>query len=79
MKAIEPFDPRCERLARDMNDYDSFLDLPPKHKPNAKGNARVAFVINEEGTYNPVNGHFLCDSCYMAEGQPSSPNGWKCP
>ena len=38
-----------------------------------------AYVIEEEGTYNPANGHFACDSDYIALGQPSSRSGWKCP
>jgi len=37
------------------------------------------FVMEEEGTFNPTNGHFACDECYMAMGSPSSPRGWKAP
>jgi hypothetical protein len=37
------------------------------------------YVRDEEGTYNPANGHFLCDECYIKAGQPSSPRGWRCP
>lgn len=37
------------------------------------------YVRNEEGTYNPTNGHFLCDPCYVAAGMPSAPGGWKAP
>jgi hypothetical protein len=33
----------------------------------------------EDGTYNPENGHFLCMSCYINRGMPSSPFGWVCP
>lgn len=32
-----------------------------------------------DGTFNPENGHFLCDACYIAAGAPSSPTGWKAP
>jgi hypothetical protein len=28
-------------------------------------------VREEEGTYNPANGHFLCTHCYIAAGMPS--------
>lgn len=31
------------------------------------------FVIDEEGTYNSANGHFLCTSCYIEAGMPSVP------
>jgi hypothetical protein len=27
-------------------------------------------VINEEGTYNPRNGHFWCTTCYISNGMP---------
>lgn len=28
------------------------------------------FVILEEGTYNPVSGHFWCTDCYIEAGVP---------
>lgn len=31
------------------------------------------FVREEEGTYNPTNGHFLCTDCYIKAGMPSLP------
>jgi len=37
------------------------------------------FVREEEGTYNPENGHFLCTNCYIKAGMPSSPKGWIAP
>lgn len=37
------------------------------------------YVIRNEGTYNPLNGHFLCDSCYIKNGMPTHPHGWRCP
>lgn len=38
-----------------------------------------AYVRSEEGTYNPENGHFLCTSCYVRAGMPSSERGWIAP
>ena len=40
-----------------------------------------AYVREEEGTYNPTNGHFLCTSCYINAGMPSLPHpkSWKAP
>lgn len=65
----EPYDPRCRRYAAQMPDLDAVRgDL-----------SRQDFVRSEEGTYNPENGHFLCDECYIAAGMPSSPSGWVCP
>lgn len=37
------------------------------------------YVINEEGTLNIENGHFVCTPCYVHMGCPSSPTGWKAP
>lgn len=39
------------------------------------------FVREEEGTYNPSNGHFLCTSCYINAGMPSVkyPGRWITP
>lgn len=37
------------------------------------------YVWQEEGTLNHTNGHFLCTSCYMDAGMPSSPQGWIAP
>ena len=67
----EPFDPHCQRFAHDMEYLDSFIDN--------RVETREDYIRTEEGTYNPENGHFLCDDCYMAVGQPSSPRGWICP
>lgn len=32
------------------------------------------YVREEEGTYNPENGHFLCTNCYIKAGMPSKPH-----
>lgn len=39
------------------------------------------WVWEEEGTLNPENGHFLCDTCYIAAGMPVGPSGhrWVAP
>lgn len=31
------------------------------------------YVREEEGTYNPENGHMLCTACYIEAGMPSKP------
>lgn len=33
------------------------------------------WVRHEEGTYNPVNGHFACDDCYIRMGMPAGADG----
>jgi hypothetical protein len=67
----EPYDPMCDRFARDMPYLDSFLEHPNQ--------TRARYVATNEGTYNRVNGHFLCDTCYIKAGMPTSPLGWVCP
>jgi len=40
------------------------------------------YVKEEEGTYNPSNGHFLCTDCYINAGMPANPHpqpGWVAP
>lgn len=37
------------------------------------------YCWEEEGTLNRENGHFLCTSCYIKAGMPSSPRGWITP
>lgn len=72
--ALTPYDPRCGRYARDMEELDSYIE-PGYHKD------REDYVRQEEGTYNFENGHFLCDTCYIAEGMPTSGSlaRWVCP
>lgn len=75
-----PYDPMCERFAADMADYDSFLEDGFRDPSGLSIQAaREQYVKDEEGTLNRVNGHFLCDGCYIKAGTPSSPEGWKCP
>jgi len=37
------------------------------------------YVLENEGTLNTGNGHFLCTDCYIEMGMPSSPMGWIAP
>lgn len=69
--APPPWCPGCQRLAADMPELDD-----PRE---GTGHSRAAYVRAEEGTYNPLNGHFLCDACYIEAGMPSTPGGWRCP
>lgn len=80
---MTPYDPMCGRYASDMKALDyswansqEELDSVPVEQ---RGERRVAYILKEEGTLNPTNGHFLCDRCYIAAGMPTAPNGWVCP
>ena len=79
-QVVEPFDPKCGRFARDMLEIDwALADGESDEVAEATPEQRDAYIREEEGTYNPENGHFLCDNCYIAVGMPSGPNGWRCP
>lgn len=61
----------CEKRPHELYCYTSVAEM--------EGMSPEQWVYEEEGTYNEANGHFLCDSCYIAAGMPSSPFGWTCP
>lgn len=79
----QPYDPMCERLAENMEYLDTFWaesqeeydSTPIEEHPHL----RAEYVRCNDGTYNPINGHFLCDSCYIKAGMPTAPGGWVCP
>lgn len=64
----EPYCFRCGRPASSFPEYRNFTDVEA-----------VAYVRQEEGTYNPETNRFACDGCYIAIGMPSGPNGWMAP
>lgn len=74
---MDPYDPKCERWAEQIPEIMSLA--------RSKAMRPEMFVVAEEGTYNPENGHFLCTSCYIREGMPTEPRnpetgrGWVCP
>lgn len=65
-----PYDPMCKLFASEMDYLDTFRE---------PDQTRASYVIENEGTYNSANGHFLCDTCYVRAGMPTAPNGWVCP
>lgn len=67
----------CGKFPEELDCYVEIVRFELERKPT---NDEVRqYVLQEEGTLNPLNNHFLCDSCYIAAGMPSSPSGWKCP
>lgn len=71
MSAPTPHCTGCDRDASEIPDVVAYAEAI-ETTPNE-------FVRYEEGTYNPLNGHFLCDACYIAAGMPTAPGGWKAP
>ena len=68
---LQPFDPYCGRTPSQIEEY-KVLARADKMNPDE-------WVIAEEGTFNPKTNHFACTDCYIKLGQPTAPNGWKCP
>jgi len=68
-------EPRCQGC--NMRPFELICYISMTHSRDPEVNDR--YVRSEEGTYNPVNGHFLCDACYIKAGMPTAPGGWRCP
>lgn len=62
----------CHKTPKELPEYHQEFTGAPIDDP-------VAYVKEEEGTYNPNNGHFLCTECYIKAGMPTSPHGWVAP
>lgn len=59
-------DIRCVGCARSPEDIPEYVELA-----DAEGYPNAASAVQrEEGTYNPINGHFYCTSCYVKAGTP---------
>jgi hypothetical protein len=81
---LHPYDPFCRRSAAEMEELDYFIfESEEDLEANGPGTAeqREKYVLEQEGTLNPQNGHFTCDRCYMNLGGPGPVNGrrWRCP
>lgn len=38
-----------------------------------------AEYARQDGTYNSITGHLMCDLCYVLDGCPTAPGGFKAP
>jgi hypothetical protein len=79
-----PYDPSCKRYARDIATFDFFIpqdpsSVPAEPTPTPTAEQREAYIRENESTYNPENGHFLCDECHVKAGMPAASEEWKCP
>lgn len=75
---LHPYDPVCKRYAAEMTYLDSFIfesEEDEARRGPATPEMRERYVITGEGTYNHLNGHFTCDTCYIKIGMPLG----KCP
>lgn len=68
----------CAKWPEEISEYrEAAMDGPDAPEPSVEEIRE--FVIDQEGTFNPSNGHFLCTSCYIKNGSPTSSRGWVCP
>lgn len=77
-----PQDPICIGCARRPTEILNYIECAAGSEEGmvmVTPEAIRLYVIEEEGTYNPRNGHFLCDEDYIRNGMPSSDRGWVCP
>lgn len=77
-----PRDPICVGCAKRPHEIEGYriaTMTDPDDKPTDEQIKQ--YVLEEEGTLNTRNGHFLCDKCYIKNGQPSRsfPDRWVCP
>lgn len=78
----DPMDPICVGCARRPPEIQDYRIAAMQHEDDDPSEQDVRnYVIDDEGTYNEQNGHFLCDDCYIKNGQPSKPfpDRWICP
>lgn len=92
-KTFRPFDIFCDKFGSELaeykshtwethnvvgidEDYEPIMAVPPVEITDEMIDQ---WIRQNEGTYNPSNGHFACTDCYIKIGQPSSPQGWVAP
>lgn len=64
----------CTGCGKRPNELDEYVGVA-----QAENMTPDDYVWEEEGTLNMENGHFLCTSCYVHRGMPSTPRGWTAP
>lgn len=64
---------RCGRTPEQIGEYRAMAE--------GTGLSATAWMVAEEGTYNPSTDHFACTRCYIQAGQPVRDDGkrWVAP
>jgi len=58
---------KCTGCNKKPNEIDEYIEAAED-----LGMTENEYVLQEEGTYNPSNGHFLCTNCYINAGMPAA-------
>lgn len=67
----------CTGCGKSPSELDEYVSAASEEATRVPGGITPDdYCWDEEGTLNRENGHFLCTSCYVAAGMPSSPRGW---
>lgn len=74
MISESPIIPVCIGCGKEPHELEEYVEAATECDDSP-----ARYVMTEEGTYNPKNGHFLCTPCYIKAGMPSNPRGWMAP
>ncbi len=74
MNDMKKMRPMCQGCGKTPDQIDEYV-----HASAECGIDADQYVMEEEGTFNQQNGHFLCTACYIEAGEPSGPSGWVAP
>lgn len=63
---MDDFEPKCVGgCGREFNEIEEYIESAKEENMTIED-----YIKNEEGTYNPSNGHFYCTRCYIKLGMP---------
>lgn len=76
MSEVNPICTGCNKRPEELEDFADWEDEGYESSDD--------MCRQEEGTYNPENGHFLCTPCYIKAGMPANHytgpgSGWVAP
>lgn len=74
-----PVDLLCVGCGKTPSELEEYVNAASEEASGKPDMTPDDYVWQEEGTLNRENGHFLCTSCYIGAGMPSSPRGWSAP
>jgi hypothetical protein len=63
-----PIQPICTGCNKTPDELEEYAEAAKENDMSAD-----QYCMEEEGTYNPANGHFLCTTCYIDAGMPAIP------
>lgn len=75
----EPIKPVCTGCNKTPAEIAEYVEAATPENYGGEGCTPDEFVKREEGTYNRLNGHFLCTACYVRAGCPTGSPRWVAP